>query len=296
MTNITLKQLRYFEAVASAGHFGRAADLCGVSQPAISVQIRDLETELGMALFERTARQVTLTGFGVEFAPRASAVLRSVDDLGALARAAQGTLTGPFRLGIIPTIAPYLLPRLIGELSSHHPTLDLHIRESMTDRLIADLTDGRLDTAIMALPVSEPALSELALFDEDFVLVRHQNEETTPIPDPQQLSEMRLLLLEEGHCFRDQALSFCATRSLLPRQGMDGSALSTLVQMVGAGIGVTLIPEMAVPIETRSAPVVVSHFAKAPPGRTLGLVWRKASPMAAQFEQLGAHVLRASGR
>ncbi|MDO6730236.1 LysR substrate-binding domain-containing protein [Marinovum sp. 2_MG-2023] len=294
MENITLRQLRYFESLARHGHFGRAAAACSVSQPALSVQIKELETTLGAVLFERGTRQARLTGFGETFAERTRAILRSVDELGDLARAARGRLVGRLRIGIIPTIAPYLLPRLIGALSLGYPGIDLQVRESRTETLIHELGEGRLDAAILALPISEHWLTEVALFTEDFVLVRPSADADRPVPDRDQLREMRLLLLEEGHCFRDQALSFCNIRSALSRDGLDSSSLSTLVQMVAAGIGVTLIPEMAVPVETRSADVAVAQFAAPRPSRTIGMVWRKSSPLAQELADV-ADVVRGVG-
>jgi LysR family hydrogen peroxide-inducible transcriptional activator len=294
MANLTLKQLKYFESVANFGHFGRAADACSISQPAISVQIKELEQTLGAALFERSPRQIKLTSFGTEFAGRAREILRAVDDLGDLGRASHEGLMGKLRLGIIPTIAPYLLPRIIGNLTLSHSDLDLHIRETMTNKLITELVEGRLDTAIVALPISEPSLHEVPLFDENFVLVRPKADGDMPVPSAASLNNMRLLLLEEGHCFRDQALSFCGMRTPLPREGMDGSSLSTLVQMVGTGIGVTLIPEMAVGIETKSADVAISHFTSPKPSRTIGMVWRKTSPLTKQFTQIAEVVKRSA--
>ena len=208
-----------------------------------------------------------------------------------LARAARDGLVGRLRLGIIPTIAPYLLPRIIAALARHYPQIDLQIRETLTPRLLEDLSIGRLDTAILALPISEPSLTEVPLHDEEFVLVRPQADAHQPVPDGETLAQMRLLLLEEGHCFRDQALSFCNVRSPIARDGLDGSSLSTLVQMVGAGIGVTLIPDMAVAVETRSADVSVTRFAHVKPKRTVGMVWRKANPLAGQLDGM-ADVVR----
>jgi LysR family hydrogen peroxide-inducible transcriptional activator len=290
MRNITLKQFRYFDQLARHGHFGRAAEACGISQPALSVQIKELEQELGAVLFERGARQARLTAFGEEFAGRVRDILRAVDELGDIARASGNTLSGRLRIGVIPTVAPYLLPTIISGLSQSHPALELHVRETVTPKLIAELEEGRLDAAIVALPVSEPALAEVALFDENFVLVRPAEDEGKPVPDRDSLREMRLLLLEEGHCFRDQALSFCNLNSVMPRELLDGSSLSTLVQMVGAGIGVTLIPEMAVPVETRSASVSLARFAEPQPARTIGMVWRRASPLANQLTQISRAV------
>ena len=286
MINVTLRQLRYFDALARHRHFGRAADACAVSQPALSMQIREMEQAVGGVLIERNARQVTLTTFGEDLLRRVRDILRSVDELGDFARASRDKLAGRLRVGMIPTIAPYLLPKVIETLARLHPELDIHIRETLTPKLIKEVAEGRLDTAIVALPVSEPSLTEVALFSENFLLVRPGEAAGTPVPSSEMLREMRLLLLEEGHCFRDQALSFCNMQSSPPREVLDASSLSTLVQMVGAGIGVTLIPEMAVAVETRSAPVTISRFKNPQPSRTIGMVWRKTSPLAGQLQQI----------
>lgn len=286
MQNLTLKQLRYFEALSRHGHFGHAAEACAITQPALSMQIKELEEILGMALFERGSKQVRLTGFGELFALRVRDIVRLVDDLGNLAQSSRNRIVGPLRLGVIPTVAPYLLPRVVANLTREHADLDLRLRETVTPRLIQELSEGRLDAAIVALPVSEPAFSEVALFEEEFVLVRPHIDADKPVPSPEKLREMRLLLLEEGHCFRDQALSFCNIPATHPRELLDGSSLSTLVQMVSAGIGVTLIPEMAVAVETRSASVALSRFAAPMPRRTIGMIWRKSSPLAKQLSSI----------
>ncbi len=294
MNNLTLKQLRYFEALARHGHFGRAAEACAISQPALSMQIKELEAALGSDLFERAARQVRLSSFGAEFAVRARAILRQVDELEDLARSARDGLLGQLRIGVIPTVAPYLLPTLIGNLTAANAGLDIRIRETVTPRLLQELADGWLDTAIVALPVSEPAMTEVALFSEEFVLVRPAADADKPVPDREMLREMRLLLLEEGHCFRDQALSFCNANAARPREMLDASSLSTLVQMVSAGIGITLIPEMAVAVETRSAAVSVVRFKAPQPVRTIGMIWRKTSPFARHLGALVTEVRRAA--
>jgi LysR family transcriptional regulator, hydrogen peroxide-inducible genes activator len=286
MTEITLRQLRYFDALADHGQFGRAAAACGVSQPALSMQLKELEEVLGAALVERGARQVRLSRFGEEAVLRVREILRSVDEMRDLARASRDRLAGRLRIGMIPTIAPYFLPTAVANIGRRHPELDIHVREALTSTLIHELLDGRLDAAVVALPVSEPLLAEVALFKEQFLLVRPSEEEGAPVPTSKQLRSMRLLLLEEGHCFRDQALSFCKMQSSLPREALDASSLSTLVQMVSAGMGVTLIPEIAAAVETRSASVSVARFKKPQPSRTIGMIWRKTSPLAAQFLQL----------
>ena len=280
MIGLTMKHLRYFDALATHAHFGRAAEACAISQPALSLQMKELEALLGAPLIERGARQERLTPLGEDFAARARDILRAVDELGDLARAASGPLSGRLRIGVIPTVAPYLLPRIIKDLSAHLPGLDLHPREAVTGRLLDDLAQGRLDIAIVALPVSEPALVEYPLFEEEFVLVRPAEDAGKPVPDRDSLRTMRLLLLEEGHCFRDQALSFCNLSPSVARAVMEGSSLSTLVQMVGAGIGVTLIPRMAVAIEAQTAPVSIVRLPPPRPSRTIGMVWRRSNPLA----------------
>jgi len=292
MIQVTLRHLRYFDALARHSHFGRAAASCAISQPALSMQIKELEEALGAVLIERGARQVRLTQFGEEAALRVRDILRSVDELGDFARASRDRLAGRLRIGMIPTIAPYLLPTVIRNLTRVHPELDIHVREALTSKLIQELLEGRLDTAIVALPVSEPSLTEVVLFKENFLLVRPGEHEGTSAPSNEALREMRLLLLEEGHCFRDQALSFCKMQSSQAREVLDANSLSTLVQMVSAGMGVTLIPEMAVTVETRSAPVSVARFKKPQPTRTIGMIWRKTSPLSAQLLQLSEVVCR----
>ncbi len=286
MSQLTLKHLRYFEALARHRHFGRAAEASAISQPALSLQVKELEDILGAPLVERGARQIRLTPLGEDFAMRARDVLRSVDELAALARASTGPLAGRLRLGVIPTVAPYLLPDLIRQLADRFPDLTLHPREAVTSRLVRDLTEGRLDLALVALPVSEPSLAEHPLFDEEFLLVRPAAQAQDPVPTLAQLGRMQLLLLEEGHCFRDQAISVCKLPRLPAGEIMEGSSLSTLVQMVAAGIGVTLIPAMAAPLEERSAAVAIDRLPKPRPGRTIGLVWRKSNPLADRLGDL----------
>lgn len=286
MANLSLKQLRYFAAVAQHGHFGRAAEACAITQPALSMQIREMEETLGITLLERLPRKIHLTAPGREVLERAKGILRSVDELESLARAQADSLMGQIRIGVIPTIAPYLLPSILSELGEAFAGVEFQFRETMTANLIKELSEGTVDLAIVALPISEPNLTEVPLFQEDFVLVRPVNEKDKPVPDPKRLREMKLLLLEEGHCFRDQALTFCRIQPNAPRETMDGTNLSTLVQMVGAGMGITLIPEMAVPVETRSASVAVARFTSPKPTRTIGVVWRKSSPFSKHFKKL----------
>ncbi len=295
MIGLTMRHLRYFEALARHRHFGRAAEACAISQPALSVQMKELEALLGAPLIERTARQIRLSGLGEALAERARDILRAVDEIEDLARTARGPLFGRLRIGVIPTVAPYMLPGLIQDVTALYPGVDIQPREAVTPTLIRDLLGGRLDAAIVALPASQPTLHETPLLEEEFVLVRPAADRDRPVPGPERLRAMRLLLLEEGHCFRDQALSFCGSGSAPPRDLVQGSSLSTLVQMVGAGIGVTLIPEMAVGVETGAAPVSVARLPPPRPARRIGMVWRKSTPLAEQLAPLAERVRRRRG-
>lgn len=291
-----MKHLRYFAALAQHGHFGRAADACAISQPALSLQIKDLEQFLGATLVERDHRQIRLTSLGEAFAGRARSILQSVDDLADLARASDASLTGALRIGMIPTVAPYLLPAVVRRMGELFPAVDVRPREAVTQKLIEDLGGGRLDVAVVALPVQETALYETPLFDEEFILVRPVVDRLKPPPSSDTLREMRLLLLEEGHCFRDQALTFCNMAPGALQETMEGSSLSTLVRMVGAGIGVTLIPEMALAAETRAVAVDTVRLDGARPSRTIGMIWRKTNPLAVHFRQIGEVVRAEHGR
>ncbi|PPD15071.1 MAG: LysR family transcriptional regulator [Methylobacterium sp.] len=290
MTALSMRHLRYFDALARHGHFGRAAEDCAISQPALSTQIRDLEELLGAPLIERGGRQARLTHLGEEFASRARAILQAVDELEDFARARSGPGLGRLRLGIIPTVAPYLLPDLMTALQRHFPGIELRPREAVTQKLIDELQDGRLDAAILALPAPENGLTGTLLFEEEFVLVRPAEEADHPVPNAEGLRTMRLLLLEEGHCFREQALAFCAPAQNPPRDLIEGSSLSTLVQMVSAGIGVTLVPEMALSVETRSARVALQRLAQPRPTRSIGMVWRNSTPLVAELREVAAMV------
>ena len=196
---------------------------------------------------------------------------------------------GTLRLGVIPTIAPYLLPQFFAALPQSHPGLDVQVRETITPRLIDELQTGRIDAAVVALPVKESWITSVPLGREEFVLVRPDDRGTEPPLKARDLGQERLLLLEEGHCFRDQALAVCGLDDT--HAGLEGSSLSTLVQMVGAGLGVTLIPEMAITVETRRAAVSVAPFDGPRPGRDIGLVWRTTTPLHDHFQTL-SQVLR----
>jgi LysR family hydrogen peroxide-inducible transcriptional activator len=283
---ITLRQLRYLASLARHRHFGRAADDCAVTQPALSMQIREFERELGVELIERRPNDIALTETGLEVAARAEHILASVRDLVDFARH-RDPLSGSLKLGIIPTLAPYLLPRVLPPLQTHYPNLALEIRESQTSTLVDELVAGRLDAAMLALPVEGADLETLALFNDAFLLAVPASDPLHGPITPDDVDRRRLILLEEGHCLRDQALAFCGmARRDLPA-GLGATSLTTVMQMVANGFGVTLVPQIAADAELRDRRVRALRFAAPAPGRTIGLVWRKTSPRRADFEALG---------
>ena len=297
---ITLRQLRYLSALARHGHFGRAAEACSVTQPALSMQIRDLEQTLGVAVVERRPGDVMLTDVGREIARRAEDVLTASRDLVDFARHRSGPLTGRLTLGVIPSLAPYLLPRILPLLQSRFPELQLELRETQTRQLIEDIKSGALDAAMLALPVAEPEIDTIALFEDLFLLA-------VPASDPRKetarvaaadIDQSRLILLEDGHCLRDQALAFCATATRV-RSGagtvFGASSLNTVMQMVAGGYGVTLIPQIAADVERRDARVKFLRLENPQPGRSIGLVFRRTSPRKADFAALGEVVKESVG-
>ena len=293
MTKITLRQLRYFEALAQHRHFGIASNACSVTQPALSMQIRDFELALGVNLFEKGTHPVQLTPLGRIIAAKSKAIMLDVAELEELVRASDNQPLINLRLGVIPTVAPYIFSRIAKDLTMHFTGLNLKMREAITSKLITAVIDGELDAAIIALPASEPRLRELELFRENFLLVRPKADAKKPVPRPEMLKEMRLLLLEEGHCFRDQALTFCKMGSSNTQDVMDGNSLTTLVQMVAAGFGVTLIPEMAAEFEGRIPNISIAKFHKNPPTRKIGMVWRRNSPLQEKYIEI-AQIVKVS--
>lgn len=285
---ISLRQLRYLEALATHLHFRRAAEAVAVSQPALSMQIKELEAELGLKLIERQPNAVRLTREGEEIVSRARKILTDVRDLADYARQLSSPLSGPLRLGIIPSIAPYLLPRILPALNRAHPQLDLTIRETLTDPLTRELMAGELDAMIVALPVPEAGLCSASLFTDRFLLARQASDEVDPRARvcPDDIRSQNLLLLEEGHCLRDQALNYCASLPAPGRNALGATSLATVMQMVAAGFGVTLLPEICADVEVRDDRVLLQRFEDPQPARTVGLVWRRSSPRQQDFEAL----------
>jgi LysR family hydrogen peroxide-inducible transcriptional activator len=295
MTHVTLKQLRYFDALARELHFGRAADACSVTQPALSMQIHELEQSLGLVLVERTRSGVQLTGKGREIATRCARILGDVRDLVAYAQHANRVLAGALRLGVIPSVAPYLLPPLLPLLREGYPDLELYVREPQTQPLTEELLAGKLDVLLLALPLKNPDLTNRVLFEDKFLLaVPKERKLSGRVRATRELIEHeRLLLLEEGHCLRDQALTYCNLQQVDTVNTFGASSLATIVEMVSAGYGITLLPEMCVEIEERGRDITLVRFVEPEPYRTIGLVWRSTSPRTADFEELGRLVKQA---
>jgi len=292
----TLKQLRYFAALTETLHFGRAAERCQVTQPAMSMQIRELEAELGVVLVERTAAGVFLTAPGAEVARRARQILLAVQDLVDLARHRDRRLAGPLRLGVIPTIGPYLLPQILPRLHASYPDVQLSLRESQTEHLIEALSAGGLDLLILALPVGRDDLATMALFDDAFNLVVAEDHPLArhAAVSQKDLFAERLLLLEEGHCLRDQALSLCHAAGADQVDDFRASSLATVVQMVANGYGGTILPDLALPVETGAhSRLRVVPFKAPAPVRTIGLAWRASSPRQPDFVEFGRFVIAA---
>lgn len=281
---ITLRQLRYLASLARHRHFGRAAEDCAVTQPALSMQVRELEREIGAELVERRPGEIVLTDLGIEVAQRADRILAATRDLVDYARH-RDLLSGTLRLGIIPTLAPYVLPHVLPVLQKRHPQLRLEVRETQTKLLLEELTAGELDCVMLALPADGADVETIALFDDRFLLAVPAAEKVRGRArvEVSDVDQSRLILLEEGHCLRDQALAFCATSRHDQPAGLGATSLATVMQMVANGYGVTLVPEVAVDAELRDDRVRLLRFAEPQPARTIGLAWRRTSPRKKDF-------------
>jgi LysR family transcriptional regulator, hydrogen peroxide-inducible genes activator len=292
----TLKQLQYLVALQEHGHFGNAAEACFVTQSTLSAGLRELESLLGLTLVERTRRVVRFTPVGERIAMQARRVLAEADVLADLARSAGKPLSGELRMGVIPTIAPFLLPRLLPRLRADYPELKLYLREEVTAAACDSLARGRLDCVLLALPYRCGDVDTAELFEDPLHFAfpgSRQAEMPDPVP-PTAIDEHQLLLLEDGHCLKDHALAACQRPELGAEAAMLGTSLHTLVQMVDNGLGVTLLPEMAIAAGILNGTTVVARPLDAErPSRRIALAWRKGSPRAKEF-QLLADALKAA--
>lgn len=289
--SLSLRQLRYFTALAQTLHFGKAADLCFVTQSTLSAGIKELEESLGAALAERTKRRVVLTPLGQEIAKRATTLLCDVEDIKALAATQHLPLSGSLRLGVIPTIAPYLLPSALPALRAAHPELDLILIEDQTEPLLKALREGQVDVVIMALPWPSDEFTHITLFSDPFQLAcakTHTLAKRVSVTTSDFANEP-LLLLADGHCLREHALAACAYKGHEGQRGLEGASLLTIAQMVAGGFGVTLLPQMAIDAGlARLSNLATVPLKKGTSAREIGLLWRKTSDRDAEFEKLGA--------
>ncbi len=288
---MNLRDLKYLVALAEHRHFGRAAAASFVSQPTLSTQIRKLEEELGVMLFERAPRNVMLTPVGREMVERARRVLADIDQMTEIARRSQDPDAGSIRLGMFPTLGPYLLPHVLPGLREQFPCLEILLVEEKTDALLERLREGRLDAALLALPIHDDQLQVEPLFDEPFLLAvprQHPLAMKTSL-SIHELDRVPLLLLEEGHCLRDQALDVCRLAGAGERDGFRATSLETLRQMVAAGVGLTLLPVLSVqPPVPPSPDIALLPFRGESPHRRIALVWRKSSAMSPLLERMTA--------
>lgn len=285
--------MQYLVTLADIRHFGRAAAACFVSQPTLSTQIRKLEEELGVQLVERMPRQVMLTEAGVEIVERARLVLRDIEQIKQVARQITDPQSGVLRIGIFPTLGPYLLPHVVPEIHRSYPRLELLLFEEKTERLLAQLREGRLDAIVLALPVADEGLVVEPLFEEPFVVAMPDGHPlskraTVTIDD---LQGHTVLLLDDGHCLRDQALEVCQMASANEKPGFRATSLETLRQMVVANVGITLLPTLAVkpPVAATDA-ICLRPFAAPAPSRHIGMLWRKSSAVSGFLQEFSQHL------
>lgn len=293
---MTLQELRYLVALADKGHFVRAAEACHVGQPTLSTQLKKLERDLGVTLFERNKHQMRPTPIGVQIIDRARLVLDVVEQIRGLAQRGSDPMNGPLRLGVIPTLGPYLIPHLLPMLRERLPQLRLLLREDLTAHLLDRLRQGRLDALLLALPVRADDVEVLALFREPFVVALPEGHALAAKAsiNEAELAGEKVLLLEEGHCMREQALALCGGTPSDEREELKATSIETLRQMVAAGVGCTLLPRLAATPGAGSihnGMVEIRPFAQPEPTRTIGLAWRRRCPREATMRQLGELIL-----
>ncbi len=292
MIRLTVRQMQYFAALAETLHFGKAAALAGVSQPALSAQIAEMEERLACRLFERARNKVTMTEEARSIHFHIERILGEIRDVEAIALKGRGALEGRFRLGIIPTIAPYLLPHILPGLKRRFEGLQLELREALTATLVEEALSGRLDGFVAALPIEAPGLISETLFVDRFLLAVPPDDPSFAEPpvSPDSPALERLMLLEEGHCLRDQALAVCSSVKPLAMASYGATSLTTLLQMVSHGLGITLIPEMALASSQSMSDLKIVPFAEPAPSRTICLAWRRNSPRAPECATLAEFI------
>ena len=285
----SLQQLRFLAALAEERHFGRAAEACAVTQSTLSAGLKELEERLGVSLVERTRRHVMLTPLGEEIVARGRRLLRDAEDLAEMAQAAREPLAGPLRLGVIPTIGAYFIPAAVRALARQFPKLKLYLREEQTASLLAKLEEGQLDAALIALPYAVGGLETMVLGQDRIVLALPEGHKLAREKrvDPASLAGEGLLLMEDGHCLRSHALEACRLAGPDRNEVFQGTSLRTLLQMTAGGVGITLMPEMAVKAEITRGSGLEARQLKGDPTRSIALAWRRSSARKAEFRRLG---------
>jgi LysR family transcriptional regulator, hydrogen peroxide-inducible genes activator len=291
---LTIRQMRYLLALAETRHFARAAALCNVTQPALSTQIKELEQTLGFAVIERKRAAAEFTAEGQEVLRRVTKIVTETRDLEDFAKQCSGLLVGPLVAGIIPSIAPYLLPLCLPLIQEKYPRLDLKLRETRTATLLRELAAGRVDVAILALPIDIAGVAETPLFDDHFLaaVARKEAKATPARLTPLDVPADKLLLLEEGHCLREQALSYCHLASAKNLATLGATSLTTVLEMVAAGYGITLLPELATRSGTLDPRIALKRFVAPEPKREVGMAWRSTTARSRDFTEL-ARLIRA---
>lgn len=286
----TLRQLQYFLAVADTLSFSRAAENCHITQPSLSLALNELEETLGEKLFHRGTRKMELSQVGKELIPLARSIIEQSENLVRTAGRHRAPLSGQLSFGIIPTIAPYLLPRLLPALQSSYPQLDLQLKEDVTARQLDALKHGNIDVILMALPYDTPQMEQMILWKEPFFLARAGQK--LSVPEQVTLDDLKtetILLLDDGHCLRDHIISACRiSASSANQKTLGATSLQTLIQMVQNGYGATLLPAMAIDPEQMPKGITIQRFANPQPTREIGLVWRKDDPRVEEFKLLGS--------
>ncbi|MEX2130136.1 MAG: hydrogen peroxide-inducible genes activator [Pseudohongiellaceae bacterium] len=289
----SFKQLKYLCAVAEHRHFSKAAEACHVTQSTLSAGIQELEKQLGVTIFERNKKQVLITPVGEKLLLQARSLLGDMEDFVAIAQASQAPLSGEIRLGVIPTIGPFLLPQMLTVLRRDYPRLKLFLKEGLSAELLHKLQQGELDLVLLALPFALPEMQVEKLFDDEFVLLLppHHSLQKAKFVNQQDLNNMKLLLLEEGHCLRDHALEACRLQSKQTDLVYQGTSLHTLVQMVANGLGTTLLPEMAVQADILGdTNLQIKRFKDRKVSRGIGLAWRQSDPRVADYQALAVFI------
>jgi len=292
---LTLRQLQYFVALAELRHFGKAAERCCVTQPALSMQIRELEETLGIELVQRKRGRLELTADGKEIAARAHILLDTVRDMQEYARRRNRPLVGDLRLGVIPSVAPYLLPKVLPLLQKRYPELRLKLHETPAQTLVTELIEGSLDASILALPVDDARIESMPMFDDAFLLARRRTSRRRRARgfSLDNLKRERLLLVDDGYCLRDQVLAHCPSIDRESPSEFGASSLATILKMVASGYGVTLLPEIAAETELADSRIELLRISSPEPKRTIGLIWLKSTPRRRDFLALARLIIEA---